>query len=70
MDGLFSRRNLARSSRFPKSVACIIATSGGRPDLASSEPPTATTRHARDAAYFRQLALAPCRGSVSFGRNA
>src|SRR3989442_594316 len=31
-DAKSSGRNSARSSRFPKSVACIIATCGGRPE--------------------------------------
>src|SRR3989441_11301321 len=31
-DAQSSGRNSARSSRFPKSVACIIATCGGRPE--------------------------------------
>src|SRR2546427_1170437 len=48
----------AGSSRFPKSVACIIATAGGRHDLASPESPTATTA-LRPTLSFRQLALVP-----------
>jgi hypothetical protein len=35
IDGQSSHRSSAGSSRFPKSVACISATSGRRPDLAS-----------------------------------
>src|SRR5437867_1521735 len=63
--GQSSGRSSAGSSRFPKSVACIIATSGGRHDLASPESPTATTL--RPTLSFRQFALIPSRGSVSFG---
>src|SRR2546427_179705 len=42
-DGRRSRRSSARSSRFPKSVACIIATSAGR----RSPTPVSLHRHQR-----------------------
>ena len=48
--GPSSHRSPAGSSRFPKSGACIIATSGTRPDLASpgqSAPPARHARHRR-----------------------
>jgi putative transposase len=51
MGGQLSRRNSARSSRSPKSVACIIATSAARP-----EPPS-PVRHARDPPSVRPLAV-------------
>jgi Integrase core domain len=41
-DGRLSRRNSARSSRCPKSAACIIATPGARPE---SAPPVRDTRN-------------------------
>jgi len=61
-DGQSSRRNSARSSRSPKSVVCIIATSGERPEPA---PPV---RHARDRPSVRPLAARPKLGA-SFRRG-
>jgi hypothetical protein len=45
-NGRSSRRSLARSSRFPKWAACITATSGKRPDLASPGQSASPARHA------------------------
>src|SRR5882724_5282627 len=43
-DGQLSHRSSAWSSRIPKSVVCIIATSGRQPDLASPAPLTSSQR--------------------------
>src|SRR5882724_6604814 len=56
-----SRRNSARSSRFPKSVASIIAMSDGRPDPAQS------VRHDRACPRVRLLAAPPPKGPPSLG---
>jgi len=50
-DGPLSRRSAARSSRFPKSAAGSIATSGARPE------PASPVRHCRDLPSFRPLAV-------------
>jgi len=50
-DRPLSRRNAARSSRFPKSAACIIATSGAWPE------PVSPVRHCRDLPSFRPVAV-------------
>src|SRR5439155_712098 len=58
-----SHRSSARLSRFPKSVACIIATSGRRPDPAQS------VRHARARPSVRLLHR-PTLSSAAFVRGS
>src|SRR5439155_3784742 len=62
-DGQSSHRSSARLSRFPKSVACIIATSGRRPDPAQS------VRHARARPSVRLLRR-PTLSSAAFVRGS
>src|SRR5712691_451356 len=57
-DGQSSGGSSARSSRFPKSVGCTIATSGGRPDLASPAP-SCPISSPRSAPSFGQAARRP-----------
>jgi hypothetical protein len=69
MGGESSGRRRAGSWRFPKSVACIIATSGKRPDLASPDQSGPPARHAR----HHQAVFCSSRSPTSFpweGRQA
>jgi hypothetical protein len=56
-DGRLRRRKSARSSRSPKSVACIIATSGGRHNSTSPDQPTATTPCSRHQPSYGAMRL-------------
>jgi hypothetical protein len=62
MGGQSSGRRWAGSWRFPKSGACIIATSGKRPDPASPGQSAPPTRHAR----HRQAVLRTSGSPTSF----
>src|SRR5258708_1001480 len=67
--GQSSDRSAAWSCRFPKSVACTIAMSGGRPGLASPAP-SSPTSSPRPAPSVRQAALRPTPKLTSFRSRA
>src|SRR5438128_1829364 len=65
-DGRRSRRSSARSSRFPKSVACIIATSAGR----RSPTPVSLHRHRRARSRSSLLSRRPSSARISSHRES
>ena len=71
MDGISSRHRSARSSPFPRLVACITATAGGQRNLRTASPRRLLPSFCRTSWCFRDLVGKPAPGAADCGpRNS